>query len=185
MKATYIIGLVSAVVVFLVMLWLTSTENSVLVDNSPDCQTQISTKTVRGNSMTPLLAAGTEVQAIANYYACQTPQRNEVALVMYAGNEAPLIKMIRGIPGDSFDFQEYAGLYHLLLNGDILTNSSGEAYTFSRMNIQEIAKYGEAYGYTIPAERYLVLGEAVSGSLDSTRFGFVSRNLLVAKVALE
>jgi signal peptidase I len=138
-------------------------------------------KTVQGESMFPLLSSGEVVDVFMKYYDCNTPKRGDIVLIDYAGNTNPLIKSIQGIPGDAYELIEDGSSFHIRLNGDILKNSQGVQYTLSRTEIQEIAKYAKAYGPAIPSSRYLILGDNPSGSLDSTRFGFMSENTLIAR----
>lgn len=147
------------------------------------CQVSREIKTVRGHSMEPLFLDGTEVTALMGYFECKKPSRNDIALVSYGGNKFPLIKRIRALPGDTYEFFEREQeRFSLVINGEILTNSAGKSYNFLRSDIQEMVRYGSAYGYVIPENRYLILGENSAGSMDSTQFGFLDRDTLIAKV---
>jgi signal peptidase I len=154
------------------------------VDHLTDaCTITRETKTVRGSSMAPLIPPGTEVTADMNYYTCHTPERGDIVLATYVGNDAPLIKRIHGIPNDTVDFaQTPQGTYHLLVNGAVETTSSGTPYAFSRDAIQELAKYMNAYHSTIPRNYYLLLGEQPQGSVDAARFGLLHRFVLIGRV---
>jgi signal peptidase I len=156
------------------------------VDHLTDaCTITRETKTVRGSSMASLIPPETDVIADMGYYTCHTPERGDIVLATYVGNDAPLIKRIHGLAGDTFDFEERENKeYYILVNGERLQNSEGVLYHFSRSAIQELAKYGKAYGYVIPPNRYLLLGESPEGSMDATRFGFLDRGALVGRVAV-
>ncbi len=161
----------------------TSPERASSAVDAAACTVTREEKTVRGSSMAPLIPAGARIEAEMGYYTCHTPERGDIVLATYVGNDAPLIKRIHGIPDDTVDFaQTPQGTYHLLINGAVETTSSGTPYAFSRDAIQELAKYMNAYHGTIPRNYYLLLGEQPQGSMDAARFGLLHRFALIGKV---
>lgn len=153
----------------------------------PDCIITPEQKTIRGDSMHPRFEADEEIIALTNFYDCNEVQRDDIVLISYPGNEKPLIKFIRGLPGDDYAFSEIGAEtekkhWHLSLNGETLQNSAGEPYVFNQETKKEIQKYQDVYGNSIPESRYLVMGDDPRGSMDSTQFGLMSKNTVIAKV---
>jgi signal peptidase I len=97
----------------------------------------------------------------------------------------PLIKQIRGLPGDAFVFMPATDErgFRLLVNGETLANSAGEPYLITGRTIFTMVGEGKPYGSHVPPDHYLILGDQPHGSMDSTHIGFVSRAQLIAKVA--
>lgn len=136
---------------------------------------------VRGNSLAPLLEDGQVVRALFGYYERNEIQRGDIVLYSYAGNEAPLIKIIKGVPGDKFNLQQTEGGWHILINGKVLTNSENQPYLLNQRAYNMLSLYERDYQGIIPANAYLILGNLVGGGLDSTRFGLVHRDDILAK----
>ena len=163
-------------------------------DEPGECQVEVEERIVRGGSLDPLIKDGETVRVLFGYYNCHEIQRDDVVLYSYAGNEAPLIKIVRGVPGDSFKLEQTEqgapirdeisnGVnWHIIINGKILENSAGHPYLISGKRYEMLALYEKDYQGKIPEGAHLLLGNITSGATDSTRFGFVSKGDLLAKV---
>jgi len=148
-----------------------------------ECQVTVEKRIVRGNSLTPFIKEGQEIKAFFGYYKCNEIQKDDVVLYSYAGNDAPLIKIVKGAPGDSFKLKEVGqGQWQILINGEVLKNSEGESYLISGSRYKMLSLYEDDYRNGIPPNTYLILGNEISGSLDSTRFGLVDKSDFLGKV---
>ena len=106
--------------------------------SNASCVSAQEEKTVRGNSLSGLAEDGESVKVQEGYYNCHPVRRNDIAVYKYAGNSNPLIKIVKGVPGDKFGLeqsplrQDYAGQgeggWYIRLNGERLANSQGEPY---------------------------------------------------------
>ena len=127
---------------------------------------------VRGNSMMPLMAPGAELWLLKDYYMSNKVERYDVIAYHYAGRRSPLVKMVRGVPGDRWEVEEKAGVLEIIVNGRRLINSAGSKY--------QVPKTGRLPLYAktcpvIPEDVFLILGDEPGGGLDSTQFGLVHR----------
>ncbi len=164
-------------------------EGSSLVDNCPVTEEE---KVVRGNSLTGILEDGETVKVLIGHYDCNEIEREDLILYSYAGSEDPLIKIIKGVPGDRFELGELNGdsdenekVRHIMIGGEIITNSDGESYVLNERGYGILSLYEESYGGVIPEDSYLILGNLIGGSTDSTRFGLVHRDDILGKVLME
>jgi len=77
---------------------LNSNPESRIAGNNPltdlRCVSSIEEKIVRGSSLSGLIEDGKTVRVLIGYYLCNEPQRGEVVLYHYAGDENPLIKVV-------------------------------------------------------------------------------------------
>ncbi|NOR85774.1 signal peptidase I [archaeon] len=170
-----IVGILGLFVIFLVFFnFFESGDFSCVVNNE--------LRIVNGNSLSGLIESGAEVNILYGYYACNVVNRNDVVVYNYSGSENSLIKIVKGLPKDTFNVSLVDGFYVLVINGGIVRNSDGEIYVLDRKQRQMILLYVNSYGGVIPENTYLILGNLVFGSLDSTRFGLVSRRDIVGKV---
>ena len=140
--------------------------------------------TVRGESMSPLLREGQDITGLLGYYACHKVERGDIILYELPGKENFIVKKVVGIPGDSFAVQE-GGIslnWNIIINGSLLGNSAGAAYTLDEQHHKILSLYERDYAGEIPGGAYILFGDALSGSLDSTQFGFAQKSRIMGKV---
>ena len=139
--------------------------NNASYDSS--CITKTQNDKVSGSSLEPFIKNGTIIRAEYGYYSCNDVQRGDVVLVKYTGHDNALIKIIRALPGDKFELkQEENSSWHILINGEVLTNSAGEPYSFSGQTAHNLKLYEVSYKGILPANSYLVFGDQIAGSTD-------------------
>jgi signal peptidase I len=153
-------------------------------DEAPpgDCSYLAKKETVRGNSLSGLIENGAEIFLHYGYFDCKEIKKGDVVAYSYAGNEVPLAKIVKGVPGDRFAFKENNGKWNLLINGEPAKNSKGEEYGFGESARKMLSLYEKDYGGTIPSGAYLLLGNLTEGTLDSTHFGLVSGNDILGAI---
>ena len=128
---------------------------------------------VNDNSMSPRIMNGEEIFFDVNYLDLR---RGDVVLLNFSGNKNLLVKQIKGVPNDSFGFFDDK----IFVNGEVLTNSVGEEYSID----PKLLKLFSLDYPVIPEKTYLLLGDAVNGSIDTSSFGLVDRSSIHAKVIL-
>lgn len=152
-----------------------------------NCVTERREFTVQGNSLKGLLEPNAKVTGEMGYYACHDAARGDVVLYKYAGDPNPIIKIIRGIPGDAFALSPTPPGFSpqgwfILINGAILTNANDKQYITDARGERMLSLYVRDYHSVIPPDAYLILGNLPEGSIDSTRFGLVGKSDLMGKV---
>jgi len=158
----------------------------ILLQEIPEnkCIFKVEKKQVRGNSLSPLVNDGDKIKALYGYYNCHPIKRNDIVLVRYSGNKYPLIKIVKGIPNDSFHLKKVKNGWQILVNGKVLKNSEGKAYLLNEQRKKMLFLYEKDYHGVIPENAYLVLGNLPEGSMDSTRFGLIGKSSIIAKVEI-
>jgi len=137
---------------------------------------------VRGDSLSGLIESGQKLKLLAGYYKCNPVMRNDIVIYNYPGSD-PLIKVVKGIAGDKFRLEKAAtGCWQILINNEILKNNSNQAYCLSDNGYRMLALYEKDYRGIIPENAYLILGNQVGGTLDSSRFGLVGKDDIIGKV---
>jgi signal peptidase I len=186
MKKIIIFIFVLSILIFSVFLYK---ENLKTIDNigideietKEECVIDYRVVTINGYSMSPFLESGEEVQALFNYYSCNDVLRNDVVLYKYSGKSNLLIKFIRAIPGDTWNLKKTNSGYEIIVNGISLLNSEGKLYLIPEGSTKMLELYARDYP-VIPADAYLLLGDKIDGSMDSTSFGLVGKKDIMAKV---
>jgi type IV secretory pathway protease TraF len=116
------------------------------------------------------------------YYACNDVGRDDLVIVYNAGNPAPLIKIAKGIPGDTFRMDPKDDAWHyLVIDGRNATNSRGEQYLIDERGYALLSLYYNDDKGVMPPDTYLLLGNIATGTFDSTRFGLIGRADILGK----
>jgi len=157
-------------------------ETLLVKTENQNCIERTEERTVRGTSLSGLIEAGSTVKILFGYYSCNEVKRGDIVAYNYAGDANPIIKIVKGIPGDKFHLQEANGVWNILINGDILKNSQNQPYLLGERGHRMLALYERDYKSIIPADTYLILGNLASGSLDSTRFGLIGKQDILGRV---
>lgn len=167
-----------------VWLWhsktVTSIDHPVVAENStggPNCRIYSEDRIVRGNSLEGLVPSGSSIHVLFNYYDCHSIQKDDVVAFRYGGSSDPLIKIVKGVPGDSFEFKGE----QLLINNMPAKNYSGSPYRILLSDQKMLSLYMHDYRNIIPANSYLVLGNQINGTLDSIRLGLVDKSDILGK----
>jgi len=146
------------------------------------CPVVYKTEVVSGSSLAGFVESGDSVRVAYDYYACAEVERGDVVIYNDIGNPEPIIKLVKGVPGDSFMLALSEGGAKIFINGEALMTTSAGAYRVSDAAYQLLSLYERDYQGKIPPGALLILGNLPGGSRDSTRFGFASRENLMGKV---
>jgi signal peptidase I len=134
---------------------------------SPDCSSQ--NYRIVGVSLEPLVLNGSVITM--NSAACTPVTANAIVVFSQHSSAMPLVKRVVAMPGDRFGLEN--GVLHV--NGAVVRNSAGAAYEFAAARGRMLELYAHDYNGIIPPNTYLVLGDNIAGTLDSSRFGFITR----------
>jgi signal peptidase I len=165
--------------------WLKNKNNSQkLSDIQTNCISKIEEKIVSGTSLSGILEPGTKIKVLYNYYQCHEAQREDIVMFQPDPELNPVVKIIKGLPGDSLALRGDGKNWNILVNGEMLKTSTGEAYQVNDNAFQMLSLYIRDYQGKIPSKAHLLLGNAISGSLDSTKFGLIDISDIIGKVAV-
>lgn len=159
------------------LLWLVGYSRSV-----GTCSIVYKTETINGSSLTGFAEHGDKVQVAFGYYSCGEVQRGDVVIYQDAGDVNPLIKLVRGVAGDTFMLALAEGGAKMFVNNEILKTTTGDVYRISEEAYRLLSLYEKDYKGVIPEGAVLLLGNLPRGSRDSTQFGFVGTESLIGKV---
>jgi signal peptidase I len=153
---------------------------------APSCPVQEEIKTVRGNSLEPLVPSGSQITALVGYYACHEIRRGDLVLYHYSGDKFPLLKIVKAVPQDTFQLvPKDTGGYHMFINGKVVTNSQDVPYEFSGNKYRMLSLYERDYNQVIPLNAYLLLGNQSNGSVDASVFGLVDKSSILGKAVVK
>jgi signal peptidase I len=176
-----IIVIILSEVFLVILLWLSFNK----FKSQISCPIQEELKIVRGNSLEPLVPSGSKIKALFGYYHCHEIKKGDLILYRYAGDKVPLLKIVKGVPGDSFHLvKNDRGEYNLIINGKIVVNSQNMPYVFNENRYRMISLYENDYKGVIPPNTYLLLGDQANGSVDAGTFGLVDKSDIIGKAII-
>lgn len=126
---------------------------------------------INGNSLNGVLEDGDSVEI--DYFFSTPLQRNQIVVINKSGVRNGIIKIIKGVPGDTWEIQNS----QIIINGEVLVTTDGTPYSSTRM----LTLYAKDYP-VIPDNAYLIFGNKPSGSFDSTEFGLISEEQIIGVV---
>jgi signal peptidase I len=133
---------------------------------------------VEGGSMSPRIAPGAMIQVIKGGPECLEPLKHgEVVLFESPSSRIPLIKALRGLPGEPLAVNDGK----IIVGGKVARNSAGQPYQLSPARAAMIELSAHDYG-KLPPDTFLVMGENPAGSTDSSRFGLIERRQIIGKM---
>ena len=138
----------------------------------PPCATELIKSDVRWTSMLPIYQDGDMIEYASGYYQCHDVQRDDIVIFDSAGKL--IIKRVVGIPWDEWKYEDGK----IIMNGIPLKNSEWREYQIqSRM----LSIYAKSYP-TIPKDTYMIFGNRIDGTLDSSKFWLIAKQDIVGKV---
>jgi len=151
-----------------------------IIDES--CIIKEELKEVKGDSLSPLIVPGQEVKLVYGYYDCNEIKREDIIAYNYTGSSNPIIKIIKAIPGDEWELEKQdTGMFQIIVNKKALKNSQNILYEISESKIRILELYTQNYP-VLPEDTYLILGDKITGSLDSTSFGLIHKDDILGKI---
>lgn len=150
------------------------------VSYNASCITSSEARAVRGSSLSGIVEDGANITVLFRFYDCNPVRRGDIVAYNYSGDSSPIIKVVKGIPGDHLSINGTT----LLLNGSVVRNAAGTPYIISERAARMLSLYINDYHGTIPSNACLLLGNLPEGTVDSTRFGLVDKNGILGKAVL-
>jgi signal peptidase I len=181
-----IIAVLLLINVFNLYFWLKNKDSSQLINDNQliekDCVSKIEEKIVSGTSLAGILESGTKIKILYDYYQCHEAQREDIIVFQPDLELNPVVKIIKGLPGDKLAMQGDGNNWNILVNEEILRTSTGDAYQVNDNAFQMLSLYIRDYQGKIPPKAHLLLGNTISGSLDSTKYGLIDFSDIIGKV---
>ena len=148
-----------------------------------DCVIREVELTVSGHSMTGLVEDGEQLKAQFGYYDCTSVKRDDWVLYRF-GNQRSYVKVVRGLYPDHFAIEpSTTGQgWHIRVNNTVLTNSTGQPFVLEAHKGKQLRDEAKLYQGQIPRGKFLIMGNLLEGSHDSSWYGLINRDQLLAKI---
>ena len=164
--------------------------NPSVVAASPACVTKKINLTVSGHSMSGLVEDGEQLQAQFGYYDCMPVKRHDWVLYRF-GNQRSYVKIVRGLYPDSFSLKasnhqprHEAQGWQIEVNKTLLTNSKGQPFFLEAHKGKQLRDEVALFQGKVPRGKFLIMGNLTEGTHDSSWYGLVNRDQLLAKISI-
>jgi hypothetical protein len=135
--------------------------------------------------MRGIIEEGEKFDVIMNYYACNPFKRGDYILQHLSASMDPVVKILRGLPGDKFELSKDSGGrgWNLVINGDpVMWEAENKPYFFGGKQAPTLALYEKSRKGILGADEIIILGNWPPGNNDSGIFGVFSINDVLGKV---
>lgn len=138
----------------------------------------IVTAVIHGSSMQPSLDEGDVIQ-LHSVDSKTVFRHGQLIAMSFTGRDQRMIKRMFALPGDKLTVEN-----GLLLINDIIVVPAGwpEDFEIPEKKGLVLKRQLQRYNNTIPANRFVVLGDNPFNSLDSLEYGFVERTQITGVV---
>jgi len=151
------------------------------------CRENIKEETYKiGKSSLPgIVETGDEVKVFSNYCQSNDIKRGDIVLYRTDLKSEPIIKIVKGIPGDKLGLQGDERVWNLLINDEMLTTSKGKVYEISNKDGEALITHLQKSMGIIPAGEYLLMGNTVEESTEESSFGLVKISDIIGRVIID
>lgn len=135
--------------------------------------------------MKGILNPGEKFKVIMNYYDCNPVQRNDLVYYQISTTLEPVVKIVRGIPGDTFKVVKDTKMkaWNLLINDQMMKSFlDGSNYFFGGESKPTLTLYERSHNNKILQNEVLLLSSWPPGDKDSALFGIFNIVDVVGKV---
>ncbi|WP_395377229.1 signal peptidase I [Marinicella sp. W31] len=126
--------------------------------------------TVAGDSMLPTLKSGDRIAVDSTCLDTDQIQSGALILIQLHNREHPLVKRVVAVPGDLVEVQS-----RQLKIGDV-------SHVLRTTEDGLLKKQLQHYGFVIPKNSYIALGDNHKASLDSSALGLISKRQITGCV---
>jgi signal peptidase I len=151
------------------------------------CRENIKEETYKiGKSSLPgIVETGDEVKVFSNYCQSNDIKRGDIVLYRTDLKSEPIIKIVKGIPGDKLGLQGDERVWNLLINDEMLTTSKGKVYEISNKDGEALITHLQKSMGIIPPGEYLLMGNTVEESDGGSFFGLVKISDIIGRVIID
>lgn len=138
--------------------------------------------------MKGLLKRGQRVTIYTHYYECNKVERGQYVFFNIAEGLEPVVRVIRGIPGDQFAISEIAGHsgdWSIEINGKPVLTDDGSPYFIRSKTVPPLRTYQLSRSDKLGKDEHIILSKNPPGLSDSSNLGLVSKNSFIGRAVIK
>lgn len=160
-----------------------NTQNKNVINNS--CIIKDTYLKVSGKSLSPIVKEGEKLRTLFGFYDCNPVKTGDIVLYRF-GKKISYVKIVVAKYNDTFNIiKNVNGKYNITINDKILTNLNNIPYELAEYKTKMLRLELKQTGGIIPRGKFFIMGNLVEGSYDTTHYGLVNRNNILAKVLID
>lgn len=145
------------------------------------CVREIETKIFRNTTMSGILEKDDVIKIFVGYYDCVKIQRGDIIAYGKPDSNDPIIKVVKGIPGDIIALDSTSTEASVFINEKIAATSNNIPFKFKGGVIDVFLIYLNNFKGVIPDNTYLVMGNVEEKPQDGLYFSFVTKDEIIGK----
>jgi hypothetical protein len=150
-----------------------------------DCVKETKVVTVQDEHMAGYFEKNASAQVLENFYNCNAVTRGDFAWYRFSPQIDPVIRVVRGVPGDKYTLTEYTekekkGQWTISINGETVKAGNQDYYIQSN-TVPPLKTYELSRGGVLGADEYILLSNVPPGLSDSSNLGLIDKKSLVGK----
>lgn len=159
-----------------------------VIKNNCDANIREESYEIKDSSLIDFFKSGNKVKVLLNYYQCNQIERGDIVLYKENSQSEPIIKMVKGIPGDLFGMQGDGIGWNILINNEIIATSQGDLHQVNVKDGDVLIEYFQSLSSdkyaipTIPSKEYLLIENIASGGIENTPFSLANFSSIIGKV---
>jgi hypothetical protein len=161
-----------------------------VVKNNCDVDIREESYKIKDSSLANFFKSGSNVKVLLDYYQCNEVKRGDVVLYKADSQSEPIIKIVKGIPGDAFGMQGDGTSWNILINNEIIATPQGDLHQVNAKDGDDLIVYFQKLSAdkdaipTIPPKEYLLIENIASGGIENAPFGLADISGIIGKVVV-
>jgi hypothetical protein len=161
-----------------------------VVKNNCDVDIKEESYKIKDSSLANFLKSDSNVKVLLDYYQCNEIKRGDIVLYKEDSQSEPIIKIVKGIPGDAFGMQGDGMSWNFVINNEVIATPKGDFYQVNAKDGEALIVYFQKLSTdkdsipTIPLKKYLLFENIASGGIENAPFGLANISGIIGKVVV-
>lgn len=152
---------------------------------SMDCVQSTQLHTMRQPDMGTLLEKGQQYKILVGYFDCNPVQRGDLVAFLTPEAERPLVRVVRGLPGDRVEVRSTEGENREVLVNDDTVIATGEQVRWTAPSkAPAISELFEGHEGVLGDDQYLILAVTRLGEADSIALGPSPKSQIMGMISI-
>lgn len=151
------------------------------------CSEEYSEERATDPQMAGIIEPGAAVTLIRGFYACNPLERGDLVSFRYHQEQPPVIRVVRGIPGDRFEvIKDPKGSgWKIRINNEFIKVGKNEDLVYGSPSfVPPLGLAAKSHSNVIAEGEVILMTNSHSGKFDSTLMGLLSVKDIIGKISL-
>lgn len=139
---------------------------------------------LKDNALEGIANEGSKMKVLYAYYKCNPISRGDLVYYQFSDAAAPVVRIIRGVPGDSYDLEKIEGSetdWRVFINNKEVESKNGPFFVRAKVS-PPLKTYSQAKKGILQKNEYILLSFNPPSTSDSSNLGLVKQSEILGKV---